>query len=1077
MDGEDDVGSICDGDVDPDGFTIVEELEEEHGEDEDERDAVDKDKGCAYDNACIQDIWEEDFQIIEMESARRRLPLKGCQYKYTSASPSIVMYCRAASGATVCINTFGYKPIVHLLTSSPSPNLVEIAQFVEDLLTKADAASEFPRKKYKPNLIFVTNTRLISGYPAFPFTPQPLVFVEITLALPEHIKVFGTVIRAAGCQMNGLSVSPYSCLDFIDKFTADTGVRGFGWIHLPRDKRTILYHKFMTSRCECEIICNYQDIAPIEKDDIAPIRVLSFDIECAKSQGLPNAERDPIILIASICSVYIDGSKTTSKSVILQDGVANPKLGDDHRCYREEGQMIEAFGKLVYDFDPDFLIGHNICGFDIPYIVERSAALQLSENCQFIGRRGAYKWRKPRIVIKKRKNGETRSTKVTDTPGRIQLDTLPWIQAIRKERSYKLGSLGEKYLGQNKEDVGYLMIVPLWKTSDETRSRLAQYCLKDTEIAQGLADLKEFSMVMSCIEMSRQTRVCAGKLLRSGVQVKVWGLLAQKAKAPGFDNINTPVFFPDEEIMERAREDKFQGAEVLEPKRGYYERFVGCGDFQSLYPSIIIDLNICYTTEMLNPDSLSCEFRKAPTGVCFVNKFTRIGLLPQIEKELLALRAEAKKMVGLEKDVGKKRMYDSRQNEIKIICNSIYGFMTASGGKFTRMELGEAVTAQGRCMIMQSKAIAESDEHGCLVIYGDTDSIFMLFPSTVNTLELAFGKLKQVCDAVTASFPPPIKLQPEKVMTSLILINKKRYISALHLSAIAPCKIDTKGVETARRDNCRLVVKCMNEVITRLLIDKDKQGAINVVNSYLKSLLMRSVEMADLVITQAITKEKYAGKVAHVEVARRMAIRDPSYAVGTAERIPYVIIENGKTMKADKAEDPLWVIQKGLPLDIGYYVHKQLAKPVSRILMWVFGDAQHKHEIEKAEDYVRYVRETHQYRNTKDARKVLQKAIDNMQQKTVEHFFGSDALKSFPRMQHVSKTNRSSLDFYVIREVHKRARPEDIEELMCQAVEAKIICDKCRGYTDETSIKCVQRDCPNLYHRAAIAKKIEEEQE
>ena len=77
----------------------------------------------------------------------------------------------------------------------------------------------------------------------------------------------------------------------------------------------------------------------------------------------------------------------------------------------------------------------------------------------------------------------------TDTPGRTQLDTLPWIQSnTRDNRSFKLGSLGAKYLNDTKMDVSYTMIVPLWKRSDATRARLAAYCMQDTVLTMGLVD-------------------------------------------------------------------------------------------------------------------------------------------------------------------------------------------------------------------------------------------------------------------------------------------------------------------------------------------------------------------------------------------------------------------------------------------------------------------------------------------------------------------------------------------------------------------------------------------------------------
>lgn len=123
------------------------------------------------------------------------------------------------------------------------------------------------------------------------------------------------------------------------------------------------------------------------------------------------------------------------------------------------------------------------------------------------------------------------------------------------------------------------------------------------------------------------------------------------------------------------------------------------------------DLNICYSTELVgNQYDDEVECRTSPIGTRFVDKKHRVGLLAQIEEELMRNRDVAKKQCTEAKkrgDEGASCMYDKRQNEIKIICNSVYGIMTASGGRLTRMEMGESVTSQGRLMIMTAKGIAE----------------------------------------------------------------------------------------------------------------------------------------------------------------------------------------------------------------------------------------------------------------------------------------------------------------------------------------------------------------------------------
>lgn len=49
-------------------------------------------------------------------------------------------------------------------------------------------------------------------------------------------------------------------------------------------------------------------------------------------------------------------------------------------------------------------------------------------------------------------------------------------------------------------------------------------------------------------------------------------------------------------------DDQFEGATVIEPIRGYYTDPIATLDFNSLYPSIMMAHNLCYTT-LLHPSN------------------------------------------------------------------------------------------------------------------------------------------------------------------------------------------------------------------------------------------------------------------------------------------------------------------------------------------------------------------------------------------------------------------------------------------------------------------------------------------
>lgn len=371
-----------------------------------------------------------------------------------------------------------------------------------------------------------------------------------------------------------------------------------------------------------------------------------------------------------------------------------------------------------------------------------------------------------------------------------------------------------------------------------------------------------------------------------------------------------------------------------------------------------------------------------------------------------------------------------------------------------------------------------------IIIYcRDTDSIFILFPNWIETIEDAFKWLKQICDAVTTHFAPsPIMLQAEKVMRRVILINKKRYISAKYESVNDKGKVLAKGVEIARRDNCGMVVKCMTGVVDAFLIEGDEKKGLEIIENTLRGLLGAETDLGDLVVSKAITKETYATKSlpAHLAVAQRMQKRDPSYEAAPAERIPFVIVCNGGKSVAERAEDPLWAINHQMPIDVSYYIEKQLAGPVARILMWKYGSAQDKHCIEKAEAYLRELQEKKDHAFGDDARlkkahDTLVKAIKMMQEHVVQRFFGPAALGKYPRRVQSTAGKKGSIDSFFKRDsVPSATASADVEDFQLQAAAAKAKCDKCRGYSDEVEIKCCQRDCLNLYKRASIAIKLKQ---
>ena len=93
--------------------------------------------------------------------------------------------------------------------------------------------------------------------------------------------------------------------------------------------------------------------------------------------------------------------------------------------------------------------------------------------------------------------------------------------------------------------------------------------------------------------------------------------------------------------------------------------------------------------------------------------------------------------------------------------------------------------------------------HNANVFYGDTDSVMVDFGNISLVDAIALGK--EAVTYVSEHFPPPIRIDFEKAYFPYLLISKKHYAGLLWTRPDVYDKIDAKGIESVRRDNCRLV--------------------------------------------------------------------------------------------------------------------------------------------------------------------------------------------------------------------------------------------------------------------------------
>jgi len=229
------------------------------------------------------------------------------------------------------------------------------------------------------------------------------------------------------------------------------------------------------------------------------------------------------------------------------------------------------------------------------------------------------------------------------------------------------------------------------------------------------------------------------------------------------------------------------------------------------------------------------------------------------------------------------------------------------------------------------------------IVVHNTDSVMVRFTDDlVPDMETAIAFGKDIAAEITeALFVPPINLAFEKIFYPFLLMMKKKYIALHWTKAAEPDFINYKGVEVARRDNCLLVVEVMKGVVEAVMKEQDVDKAVAIAKGAVTDLLMCRVPIEKLVVSKKLSRaaRDYAGKQAHVECAERMRRRDPQTAPVLGDRVAYVIVSGAGSSMSDRAEDPAYVTEQGIPIDAQYYIGKQLRGPVERVMEPIIGPA------------------------------------------------------------------------------------------------------------------------------------------
>jgi DNA polymerase I len=647
----------------------------------------------------------------------------------------------------------------------------------------------------------------------------------------------------------------------------------------------------------------------------APFKILSLDIETTAKEGKPNPEKDRVILV----SLSFNPPYKGKNSIVL---VAKPtKINGDTQVFVDEKSMLEELIKIIDSYDPDFIVGYNINSFDLPFLYVR-----FKENKIFpsLGRSND----KP-LLSKKLKEGNYRNHIL----GRVVVDVYEIVKELSEKgfirlKRYSLDDVGKALVGEGKVEIKHSEIVKIFDENDVDKMlKLIEYSRRDATLT--LRIFLEKRLIEKYIELSKVCGLLLQDVLDEGEAARIESLLLREFNKRYFVLPNKP----DNKEMLRRKEERevrgFKGATVLEPKVGLYTTPIVYFDFKSMYPTIFINFNICPTTWVIDERE---NVIVSPYGAKFVRPEIRRGIIPQIVEFLINERDKVKEEMKKEKDEEKRFLLDFRQYALKIVANAFYGYTGYIRGRLYVLDIANSITSYGRYFIENTKRLVEKTNKDWEVIYGDTDSIMVKV--NAKDIEEAFKVGKEIERIINDSYKGKITVKIESVFKSFLIIAKKRYagISIEKEDDRIKEKIVMKGIETVRKDWCGLTEKVLSRVLEVLLREGNIEKATAYVREVIKSLEEGKVDIEDLIITKGISRrlDEYKGIQPHVELVKKIIKRSPEKAPMVGDRVDFVIVA-GPDLVSKRAEDPEYVLEKGLKIDAKYYIENQILPPVERI--------------------------------------------------------------------------------------------------------------------------------------------------
>ncbi|MAH33513.1 hypothetical protein CL615_03915 [archaeon] len=635
-----------------------------------------------------------------------------------------------------------------------------------------------------------------------------------------------------------------------------------------------------------------EKIEPFGTETLVKPKILSVDIETYTPGNKEiEPEKNPILMIAFYAEDF-------HKVIVWKRFNTNLEYAE---FAESESELLEKFKEVIETYKPDILTGYFSDGFDLPYIKSRAEKYKIKLDLGLDY--SELRIKKLQVVT-------------AQIIGITHLDIFKFIRKVisgtLETDTYNLNAVASELLDEKKFDVDLSELSKAWENQEEF-DKYCEYNLNDAKLSYKLAE-KLMPTISEIVKITGLTIYDANRMGFS--QLVEWYLLKQAANfnqiAPNKPNNN--------EVMER-RMKTYKGAFVFEPKPGLYENIV-VFDYRSLYPTIIGSHNI-------GPGTINCSCCKEDAKLAPMEDNSKVwfcskkkGFIPSIIEDLITRRTRIKEITRDHSDE-EHAILDARQNSLKLLANSFYGYLGFFGARWYSFECARATTAFGRYYI--TKVIGKAEKDGFKVQYSDTDSVFLTLDGKTKEDATKFS------EKINSELPGLMELEFEGFYPAGIFVSakmgafgaKKKY--AL-LSEDGFLKI--KGFESVRRNWSLIAKEAQEKVLDIILRDRDNKKALEYVKKVVDDLRNKKIHLDKVIIHTQLQKElnDYDARGPHVAVAQRL--KNKGVNVGPGTMIRFVVVQ-GSDIIRNRSKLPEEV--KENEYDADYYINHQVVPAVERI--------------------------------------------------------------------------------------------------------------------------------------------------